>query len=206
MTSRTIPQDVVQGLVEAGREFARRGWVPATAGNFSVRLDAQTLAITVSGRHKGELRPEDIMLADPEGRPLSPGKRSSAETGLHTQLYRRDARIGAVLHVHSANATVLSKVYKGALRLRDYEVLKAFPGIDSHETRVDLPIFPNDQDIERLARHIDAYMDAHGPLIAYMIEGHGCYTWGASLADAYRHVEALEFLLECEVLIKRMGV
>lgn len=204
MTSQ-IPEPLVQGLIEAGREFARRGWVPATAGNFSARVDEKTLAITVSGRHKGELRPEDVMLADLHGVSLTEGKRSSAETGLHTQLYRRDPHIGAVLHVHSANATVLSRIYKGALRLRDYEVLKAFPGVDTHEACVDVPIFPNDQDIERLAARIDAYMDAHGPLIAYMIEGHGCYTWGRTLADARRHVEALEFLLECEVLMKRMG-
>jgi methylthioribulose-1-phosphate dehydratase len=34
--------------------------------------------------------------------------------------------------------------------------------------------------------------DAHG----FLLRGHGLYTWGANQADARRHVEIFEFLLE----------
>lgn len=193
-------------LIEAGRFFASRGWVPATSGNFSARIDDQRMAITVSGRHKGELRPEDIMMADLEGRSLESGKRSSAETGLHTQLYRRDPSIGAVLHVHSVNSTVLSRIHDDHLELRDYEVLKAFPEIETHASSLRVPIFENDQNIPRLAEKVEAYMQANEPMIGYLINGHGFYTWGETLADARRHVEAFEFLFECEVLTRRLGL
>jgi ribulose-5-phosphate 4-epimerase/fuculose-1-phosphate aldolase len=55
-------------LMEAGRLLYARGMVPATSGNFSVRLSSGELAITVSGSHKGRLGDTDIMRVDAEGR------------------------------------------------------------------------------------------------------------------------------------------
>lgn len=191
-------------LIQTGRFLFERGWVPATSGNFSARLDQTHAAITVSGRHKGLLDEESIMVVDMEGRAVSEGKRPSAETLLHTLLYRRDPAIGAVLHTHSVNATVLSMLTDGELRLRDYELLKAFPGIDTHETELVVPVFSNDQDIARLAASVEGYLDLHPGTRGYLIAGHGCHIWGSTVEDARRHVEAFEFLFECEVLMRRL--
>ncbi len=185
-------------LVEAGRWLAGRGWVPATSGNLSARLAGDRVAITVSGRHKGRLAPEDIMLVDVEGRSLD-GKRASAETLLHTSLYQRYPDVGSVLHVHSVNATLISRRRQGELVLHGYELLKAFRGIDTHETSVAVPVFPNDQDIARLARAVEAYLDERAPVHGYLIAGHGLYAWGTSVEEALRHVEAFDFLFECEL-------
>jgi methylthioribulose-1-phosphate dehydratase len=72
-------------------------------------------------------------------------------------------------------------------------------GIETHETRVVVPVFPNDQNIARLAQAVDDWLDSHPACHAYIIAGHGFYTWGASVKDALRHVEALEFLFDVEV-------
>ena len=184
-------------LIEAGRFIHARGWVPATSGNFSARLSDGRIAITVSGRHKGDLRPEDIMLVDDAGRSLD-GRKPSAETLLHTSLYRRFPKVHSVLHPHSPSATLVSRWFTGELVLEDYELLKALEGIDTHETRVIVPIFGNDQNIARLALQVDEYMDHHVDLFAYIIAGHGFYTWGSTVNDALRHVEALEFLFDLE--------
>ena len=80
-------------IIEAGRFLFERGWVPATSGNFSARLSDDRLAVTVSGRHKGRLLPEDILLADAEGRSLDE-RRPSAETLLHAV---RETRADVVL-------------------------------------------------------------------------------------------------------------
>jgi methylthioribulose-1-phosphate dehydratase len=189
-------------LIGAGRFLFSRGWVPATSGNFSARLADGRLALTVSGRHKGRLTPADILLADADGRCLDQ-RRPSAETALHVQLYRRFPAVHAVLHPHSVNATLLSLLHRDELVLQDYELLKAFPGVDSHECRVRVPIFPNDQDIPRLAARVDAWMDDEGAALhGYLIAGHGFYTWGASVDDALRHVEAFEFLFDCEMRLR----
>lgn len=198
MKTVRLPQPGLRRLVEAGRFFHSRGWVPATAGNFSVRTGARSCAVTVSGRHKGELSTKDFMAVDLEGRALSKGK-SSAETLLHCQLYRHDARVGAVLHTHSPASTVLSRRHD-TIRLEGYELAKIFEGIETHEVTVEVPVFGNDQDIARLARVVDAHMRSGAPAHAYLIRGHGLYAWGATVDQARHRVEALEFLFECEVL------
>jgi methylthioribulose-1-phosphate dehydratase len=196
-------------IIRAGRFFFERGWVPATAGNFSARLDTDHMAITVSGRHKGELDEDGIMAIDLEGNVLTKDKRPSAETFLHIILYRRDPTLGSVLHTHSVNATLLSiltrREGRNELMLSDYEVLKALPGIDTHASSVRVPVFANDQDIPRLAAQVDDYMQKHRDVHGYLIEGHGFYTWGADVAAARRHIEAFEFLFECEMQLRRLG-
>lgn len=191
-------------LADVGRFCFARGWLPATSGNLSARLDARHLAITVSGRHKGDLDETGIMLMDIDGVILTEGLRPSAETELHLMLYRRDPGIGAVLHTHSVNATVLSRLDTDGLTLSDYEVLKALPGITTHAAELHLPVFANDQDIPRLARAVEQALNARPDLPGYLIAGHGLYTWGQTVAEARRRIEAFEFLLECETLTRRL--
>ncbi len=185
-------------LIDAGRFIDSKGWVPATSGNFSARLPDGNIAITVSGKHKGQLQLDDIMLIDSDANSLD-GKKPSAETLLHTSLYKRFPAVQSVLHPHSINATLCSRLFKSEIALEDYELLKALAGIDTHESRVVIPIFANDQNIPRLADQVEQYMDKHGAIYAYIIAAHGLYTWGGSVQETLRHLEALEFLFDCEL-------
>lgn len=190
-----------QQIIEAGRLLYSRGWSPATSSNYSARIDAGHLAITVSGRHKGQLTPEDVMVVDLSGRPVQSGRKSSAETLLHTTLYELFPQVGAVLHTHSLTATVLSRLLREqeAVRLRDYELQKAFEGVTTHAIELVIPIFDNTQDIPALAAASRQYLRDHPATPGYLIRGHGLYTWGRTMADCLRHVEAFEFLLSCEL-------
>lgn len=190
-----------QELVNAGRELYAMGLVPATSGNFSARLDDDNLAITVSGRHKGKLTSDDIMRVNAAGESLD-GKQPSAETLLHTGIYQRYSEARVILHPHSVSATLLSRVSGDWLLLQDYEILKAFPGIDTHAGTLRVPVFANDQDITRLAAEVDACLDSLEAAHGYLIRGHGFYTWGSSIEDAMRHVEAFEFLFDCELRLR----
>jgi len=199
MESGTLLQDsLAQAMIEAGALFHRRGWVPATGGNFSARLSSQQVLITASGVHKGELKRDDFLVADMEGQPLEAGRKSSYETGLHMQLYRRDPTIGAVLHVHTIANTVLSRRLD-RIELSGYELLKLLPGAPDPAARVEIPVFGNDQDIARLSARVDAHMSERAKVPAYLIAGHGLYAWGDNVAQARHRVEALEFMLECEL-------
>lgn len=185
-------------LIEAGKIIDSRGWVPSTSGNFSARLPDGTIAITVSGKHKGHLQLEDIMLIDADANSLD-GKKPSAETLLHTALYKRFPDVRCVLHPHSLNATLISKVFKVACVLENYELLKGLCGINTHETGIVVPIFANDQNIARLAAEVEQHWDQGARSYAYLIAGHGLYTWGASVPETLRHLEVLDFLFECEL-------
>lgn len=193
--------DAAQKLINAGAFMHSRGWVPATSGNFSVRLDDGSIAITVSGKHKGQLTDDDIMRVDLDGKSLD-GRRPSAETLLHTTLYVRNPDIQSILHPHSLGSMLVSKLFKQKLEIRGYELLKALNGITTHETHIDIPIFDNSQDIPSLAARILSHLDIHGSIYGYIIAHHGFYTWGTSVEEALRHVEALEFLFNLEARLK----
>lgn len=190
-----------QELIAAGQYLHAQGSVPATSGNVSARVDVGRIAITVSGCHKGHLQPNDIMMVDLHGASLD-GKKPSAETLLHTTLYARYPGLGSVLHSHSHAAVLASRLFDEAVVLENQELLKALAGITSHESTVILPIFDNDQDIAQLADEVQGYLAASDELnsncYGYIIAGHGLYTWGETVNDALRHVEALEFMLNIE--------
>ena len=192
-------------LIANIRELAVAGWTPATSSNFSQRLDARHAAITVSGRDKGRLNRDDIMVVDFDGHAVGSDHRPSAETLLHTQLYRRFPDIGCVLHTHSHNQTVASWLYgaAGRMQLEGYELLKAFAGNHTHEAAVDLPVLPNTQDMPALAAQVERLLDA-GQLWGYLIDGHGLYAWGRTMAEARRHLDAFEFLIGCELDLRRL--
>jgi len=185
-------------LIDAGRFIDSKSWVPATSGNFSARLPDGTIALTVSGKHKGRLETDDIMLIDADANALD-GKKPSAETVLHTSIYKRFPDIQSVLHPHSLNSVLISRLFKNECVLENYELLKAFNGITTHESRIVVPIFANDQNIPRLAGQVEQYLDKHGACYAYIIAGHGLYTWGVSVDETLRHLEALDFLFACEL-------
>lgn len=195
-----------QQIVEAGRFLYGRGWSPATSSNYSARIDAQHIAITASGRHKGQLGAGDVMVVDLNGRPVGNDLKPSAETLLHTAVYQLFPEIGAVLHTHSVCATVLSRLLRDTdvLRLKDYELQKAFPGVMTHEGELCIPIFDNTQDIAALALETQKLLRESPQTPGYLIRGHGLYTWGATMADCLRHVEAMEFLLQCELEMMRL--
>ena len=199
-------RELAQLLIGNIRELAQAGWTPATSSNFSHRLDDRHAAITVSGRDKGRLVEDDIMVVDFDGQAVGRPLRPSAETLLHTQLYRRFPDIGCVLHTHSPVQTVASRLYAGAghVRLAGYELLKAFHGNSTHEAAVDVPVFPNTQDMDVLAAQVDALLDRQA-MWGYLIDGHGLYAWGRDMAQARRHLEAFEFLFACELELRKLG-
>lgn len=193
-------------IVSAGKKLGAQGLTPATSSNFSMRMDANHAAITISGRDKGSLTLSDIMVIDMDGNAVGTSARPSAETLLHTQIYKQYPDSNAVLHTHSRNQTVASRLFANAghVKLEGYELLKAIAGHTTHETRIDLPVFPNTQDMSELVAKVDDWIRADKPLYGYLIDGHGIYTWGRDMAETERHIEAFEFLLACELDLRRL--
>jgi methylthioribulose-1-phosphate dehydratase len=191
-------------LAEAGRYFYSRGWVLGTSGNFSATLrhEPLRLLITASENDKASLKAQQFLEIDAHCNVLSGTGRPSAEALLHVAVVRvRGA--GAILHTHSVWSTLLSDFYaaQSGLTISGYEMLKGLEGVKTHEHSEWLPILENSQDIPALAERVDMvlrkYPDSHG----FLLRGHGLYTWGEDVAQAKRHIEILEFLLE--VLARR---
>jgi len=188
---------VAEHLIRAGRRFDARGWVLGTSGNFSAVLGRTplTMAITRSGVHKGELTAGDILELDSSGAVTAGQGSPSAETRLHLEIIARRGA-GAVLHTHSVWSTFLSDQLPGGFDITGYEMLKGLSGVRTHEHRERLPILGNDQDMRRLSGRVDTMLRASPDVHGFLLRGHGLYTWGDDLAQARRHVEIFEFLLE----------
>jgi methylthioribulose-1-phosphate dehydratase len=58
----------------------------------------------------------------------------------------------------------------------------------------------------RLSERVASFLDGHDLIPGYLIAGHGLYTWGASVAETMRHLEAFEFLFQCELETRRVTV
>lgn len=192
-------QELSSALADAGRYFYARGWVLGTSGNFSAVLqrDPLRLLITASGLDKGSLTAEQFLEIDESCKVLSGEGKPSAEALLHTVIVRLRGA-GAVLHTHSVWSTLLSDHHgeQGGLEISRYEMLKGLEGVKTHQHREWLPIVENSQDMPALAATVESALRSHPECHGFLLRAHGLYTWGEDVAQARRHVEILEFLLE----------
>jgi methylthioribulose-1-phosphate dehydratase len=188
-----------ESLVATGRWVGGKGWCPATSGNLSARIDQGHYLISVSGRDKGSLGVGDFLAVDLTGSAVGDSRKPSAETLLHGVIYRLFREASQVIHTHSVFGMVMTRhAGEGEIVLDDYELLKAFPGVDTHDRACALPVFANDQDMTRLAAKVEARLQGGMQLPAFGLAGHGVYSWGRDASEARRHAEAVEILLECE--------
>ena len=197
-----LPKQQVQELIEIGRMFHDRNWSLGTSSNYSVvlRRDPLQLLITASGRDKRSLNQSDFVIVDEQARALNKAMPvPSAETWLHV-VCAQTMGAGAVLHTHSVWSTILSDLFfpQGSLPIKGYEMLKGLAGIRTHEHQTQLAIFENSQDIPQLAAVVSERIAAKSSGLehGFLLRRHGLYTWGRDLAEARRHVEILEFLME----------
>ena len=188
-----------ESLAEIGRGFYTRGWVLGTSGNFSAVISRMPLrlAITSTGLDKGTLTQAQFLEIDEAANVVRGEGRPSAEALLHLAIVR-GLQAGSVLHTHSVSSTVLSGTHArhGGIALEGYEMLKGLAGVQTHKHREWLPILANSQDMLELADRVRSRLEETPGMHGFLLRQHGLYTWGESPAEAKRHVEILEFLME----------
>ncbi|MGW5213793.1 methylthioribulose 1-phosphate dehydratase [Streptomyces sp. NPDC004051] len=194
-------------LAALAHDLYTRGWMPGTSGNLSVRLTGETpnsALITASGLGKGELTADHMVTVDTESSETTrapDGLRASAETSIHTAVYRT-TRAGAVIHVHAPYSTVIAcrvgdRSQQTVLELTRFELLKGLGLPDP--TRVGVPVFPNWPDVPRIATEVTDYL-ASRPKSApgLLIVDHGITVWGRDLTQARNRLECFEAI--CQLL------
>src|ERR1041385_3705635 len=192
--------EMAGALAEVARGVYARGWLLGTSGDFGavVQRGPLRMAMSPSGVDKGELRPEQLLTIDQNARIVSQHEgKPSDESLLHIRIVK-ERGAGAVLHTHSVWNTIISDLYasEGGVKIEGYEMLKGLQGISTHEHSEWLPIVDNSQDMPRLAESIAQTLNEHKSAHGFLVRRHGLYSWGETLAQAKRHVEILEFLLE----------
>jgi methylthioribulose-1-phosphate dehydratase len=182
-----------------------KGWSPATSTNYSYRENENnvTFYISKSGIDKQNFTASDFMEVTLDGQPTETylGIKPSAETLIHCYLYKNYPTTKCILHTHSLSSNILPVLIKKTkIPFSDYEIIKGIRGNSTHETTVHLPVFENSQNMEEFCTLL---ANRNNELInfGFLIFKHGIYTWGDSMAEAKRHLETWEFLLQAELTL-----
>ncbi len=93
-------------ICRVGRSLFERGYVHASAGNISVRLDDGHLT-TPTDACLGFLQPERLARVDANGEQIG-GDRASKTLALHRRIYAADPDARCVIHTHSTHLVALS--------------------------------------------------------------------------------------------------
>lgn len=180
------------------------GFVAATDGNVSVRLDVHRVLTTPTGISKGMMRSEDMVITDYCGNKISGRRESSSELAMHLLIYRLRPDVNAVCHAHPVTATG----YAAAGLALDRALLS--------EAVVALGSVPLAQygtpGTSELTDSIEPLVPSHD---AILLANHGVVTYGADLLTAYYRMETVEHfarvalvteLLQRQVLLSRSAV
>jgi methylthioribulose-1-phosphate dehydratase len=196
-------------LADIKDELAERDWFRGTSGNLSIKVSDDPLhfLVTASGKDKRKRTDGDFLLVDEYGTAVEEGTKlkPSAETAIHTQIYRSFTDIGCCLHVHTVENNVLSELYAsaGKITFKGQELIKAF-GIWEEDGEISIPIVENFADIPRLSKEIVRNINEN--TFGVLIRNHGITVWGRTGFDAKRHLEAFEFLFSYHLKLKSLQV
>jgi methylthioribulose-1-phosphate dehydratase len=197
---------VFQQLDKVKLAFAARDWFPGTSGNLSIKVSSEPLliAVTASGKDKTVCTPHDYLVVDENSKPYeTTSLKPSAETQIHTAIYRNIPETGAVFHVHTIPNNIVSELYgdRGYVKLRNQELIKGL-GIWEEGAEIRIPIVENYADISLLAKEVENVLDANIPGV--LIRNHGIYAWGRNDFEAKRHLESFEFLFSYHLQLLQM--
>ena len=188
--------DAREEICRVGRTLFERGYVHATAGNISVRLDEADgggFLITPTDACLGFLTPSHLARLDQQGRPLS-GPAPSKTLALHRAIYsaatRFDGATRCVIHTHSTHCVALTLQPCGPELLPPltaYFVMKV-----GH-----VPVIPYRRPgaaaaADDVAQTISRYGADGTPIRAVMLERLGPMVWHDSPASAMATLEELE--------------
>jgi L-ribulose-5-phosphate 4-epimerase len=191
-------------VLEANLELVRRGLVLYTFGNASgVDRERGLVVIKPSGVEYDDLRPEDMVVTDLEGKVVDGALKPSSDLETHTLLYREFAGIGGVVHTHSEYATSFAQAGMGIPALgtthADYfygDIPCTAPLTDEaiggryvHETGMAI--------VRRFAAGAEraaAGEAAIDPMAvpACLVAGHAPFVWGKDVRDAAHNAVVLE--------------
>ena len=96
-------QSICEQLLDTVIKANEVNLIRLSAGNISIRIGKDLVAITPSGVKYDQMKVEDISIVDLDGK-LMDGLTPSSETPMHTAIYRNLSEVGGICHTHSPHA------------------------------------------------------------------------------------------------------
>lgn len=193
---RSLSPELQVGLdiVRFGQMLHAQGFVAATDGNLSVRLDANRVMVTPTGFSKGALQPEDLVVVDMQGNKLSGENYPSSEIAMHLTIYRMRRDVGAVVHAHPCTATGFASAGIALDQPLCSEIVVTLGSVP-------LAPYATTGSIE-LSESLAPFIPEHN---AILMANHGVVTYGADLQQAYMRMEAVEHYAKIVQVARELG-
>src|SRR5579872_4358716 len=181
-------------LVQFGHMLHQRGYVAATDGNLSVRLDDERIMITPTCMSKSMLRVPDMVVVDLEGRRLAGNRNVSSELAMHLLIYKLRPDVKGIVHAHPPTATGFAAA---GLPLSQPLVCEVVIGLGSIPlAKYGTPGTPE-------------LSDALEPLIpqydAILMSNHGVVAYADTLHHAYMKMETVEHFAQIALVTHVLG-
>jgi L-fuculose-phosphate aldolase len=181
-------------IILFGRMLHQRGYVAATDGNLSVRLDKRRILATPTAICKGMMRPSDLVIVDMDGRRIAGRRDVSSEVGMHLLIYRLRPDVRGIVHAHPRTATGFAAA---GMPLNEPLVCEVVIGLGSIPlAKYGTPGTPE-------------LSDALEPLIpqydAILMSNHGVVAYGADLHQAYMKMETVEHFAQIALITHMLG-
>ena len=181
-------------IVQFGGLLLANGFVAATDGNLSVRLDSKHLLVTPTCISKGRMRTSDLVIVDMEGRRVAGKRRVSSEIGMHLLIYRLRPDVQGIVHAHPPTATGFAA---SGLDLNRPLVCEVVVGLGSIPlARYGTPGTPELTDV------LEPLIPDHD---AILMANHGVVTFGSSLESAYMKMETVEHFAKISLVTHLLG-
>ncbi len=185
--------DLKETVREANRDLAKHGLAPLTFGNVSgIDRRRGVVAIKPSGVSYENLRSQDIVLVDLEGRVVEGKLNPSSDTLTHLELYKSFHEVGGIAHAHSIYATMFAQARK-AIPCFGTTHADAFNGsvpVTRHLTRKEVRENYEGNTGKLIVDRFSSLDPSEIP--AVLVAGHGPFSWGDTAQDAVRNLCILE--------------
>lgn len=186
--------DARRHIVEIGRRIWQRGYVAANDGNLSVRMAGDRILVTPTGRSKGFLEPDDLVIVDRRGRKLSGRLEATSELAMHLFVYERRPDVSAVVHAHPPKATgfAVAGVPLAECILPEVILTLGQVPLASYAT----PSTPE------VSSSIEKFIATHN---AMLLKNHGALALGSDIYEAYYRMETIEHFAEIMLAARALG-
>ena len=186
---------IKQQVFECNMELSRQEVVIYTFGNVSA-IDRKEgiVAIKPSGIHYDELKADDIVVVDLDGKIVEGEMRPSSDTKTHLVLYNNFPEIGGVVHTHSTYAVAWAQAAKGipVLGTTHADHLHLEVPCTAFMTKM---MIQGDYEQETGNQIINRFTDlSYNEVEMVLVAGHGPFTWGKTPEKAVYNSVVLEEL------------
>ena len=187
-------RDLRRDIVEICKRIYAHGWLAATDGNVSAKLDDARIVATPTGIHKGFMSEDELIVVDGRGKRISGTREPSTELRMHIAAYDARPDIRAVVHAHPTNCIAFSLAGMSLAQCLLPEIVFTFGSIPTTAyTTPTTEEVPNE--IVRWVRDFDAMI----------LDRHGSLTVGSDVFDAYNKLERMEHVAEITFRARQLG-